>query len=270
MKPLWEKSTPAEDWVIQFTTGEDYRWDTLLLPYDLEATYAHAWGLAQIGVLSPDEFDAVGKALDALLEREIVVRPEDEDAHTVIERLLTEAVGEPGKKIHTGRSRNDQVLAALRLYLRDAPRTHGGAGGRFRAHAVPVGKRVGQPAHARIHAHATGHAHDAGALGHGIRRGARGGSGTAARGRRSGERIPPGIGCGLRRSAPGATPARRSPAGWASRDSRNTSTAVQLSRGKLELDVVHALVQTLATFNRLCLGLRAVSHGRIRFREAAR
>ncbi len=123
--PLWKKpdaSDTLEDKVMRFTVGEDYRWDTLLLPYDIQATRAHAWGLAEIGILTQAEFDAVIEALDALAEQELSVCPEDEDSHTIIENRLTEALGDIGKKIHTGRSRNDQVLAALRLYLRDALR----------------------------------------------------------------------------------------------------------------------------------------------------
>jgi argininosuccinate lyase len=124
-EPLWQKnSTTTEDWVTRFTVGDDYKWDRLLLPYDVRATRAHAWGLRQIDVLSAEELEAAEAALDALLDAfekgEVTVTPEDEDCHTVIERFVTEEAGEVGKKIHTGRSRNDQVLAALRLYLRDA------------------------------------------------------------------------------------------------------------------------------------------------------
>ena len=121
--PLWKKSDASEtleEKVMRFTVGEDYRWDTLLLPYDIQATRAHAWGLAEIGILTQAELDAVTEALNVLAEQECSVRPEDEDSHTVIENHLTEALGDTGGKIHTGRSRNDQVLAALRLYLRDA------------------------------------------------------------------------------------------------------------------------------------------------------
>lgn len=124
--PLWTKddATPADDWMMRFTVGEDYRWDRLLLPYDVRATRAHAWGLQQIGVLAADELAQVNDGLDALLEAfeagEITVQPSDEDGHTVIERFLTDRLGDIGRKIHTGRSRNDQVLAALRLFLQDA------------------------------------------------------------------------------------------------------------------------------------------------------
>ena len=121
--PLWQKGTPSADWVTRFTVGEDYVWDTILLPHDIRATEAHAWGLSRIGILTEDELGAVQRELqelDAAAARgEIVVRPEDEDCHTVIENFLTERLGETGKKIHTGRSRNDQVLAALRLHLRE-------------------------------------------------------------------------------------------------------------------------------------------------------
>ncbi len=123
--PIWHKGDgTAEDWVTRFTVGDDYTWDRQLLPYDVRATRAHAWGLRQIEVLSVEEWDAAQSALDALLDAfeagEVTVTPEDEDSHTVIERFLTEEAGDVGRKVHTGRSRNDQVLAALRLYLRDA------------------------------------------------------------------------------------------------------------------------------------------------------
>jgi argininosuccinate lyase len=121
---IWHKGTAAEDWVTRFTVGEDWRWDTILLPYDIEGTRAHAWALAQIGVLSDAEVDEIGRALDDVRAGweagEITVTPADEDMHTVIERELTARLGAAGKKIHAGRSRNDQVLVALRLWLRDA------------------------------------------------------------------------------------------------------------------------------------------------------
>ena len=70
--PLWKKSDASEtleDKMMRFTVGEDYRWDTLLLPYDIQATRAHAWGLAEIGILTPGELDAIIKALDALADQ---------------------------------------------------------------------------------------------------------------------------------------------------------------------------------------------------------
>lgn len=124
MSPIWQKSTHggAADWVTRFTVGDDPVWDTMLLPFDAAASLAHAAGLLRIGVLTENEFNALQDAFillgDAIEKGEIEITVEDEDCHTVIERYLIEATGEAGRKIHTGRSRNDQVLAALRLWLR--------------------------------------------------------------------------------------------------------------------------------------------------------
>lgn len=126
--PLWHKGdsaeTEADDWVHRFTVGDDYKWDRLLLPYDVKGTRAHAWGLHQIDILSAEEWEQLSDTLDGLLDAveagTVTVDPEDEDCHTVIEQYVTEHTGDTGRKLHTGRSRNDQVLAALRLYLRDA------------------------------------------------------------------------------------------------------------------------------------------------------
>jgi argininosuccinate lyase len=121
---LWEKGTAAESWVTRFTVGDDWRWDTRLLPYDAEGTRAHAAALASIGLLTEEEEAAIGAVLDEIQADahagRLAVTVEDEDGHTVIERVLTERLGDVGKKIHAGRSRNDQVLVALRLWLRDA------------------------------------------------------------------------------------------------------------------------------------------------------
>ena len=120
---LWQKDAYSDDWATRFTVGDDARWDTMLLPYDIQSTRAHAWGLAEIGVLSEKEHTQIENALDALLEDvqadTVTVTPADEDCHTVIEHFLTEQLGDVGRKIHTGRSRNDQVLVAVRLFLRE-------------------------------------------------------------------------------------------------------------------------------------------------------
>jgi argininosuccinate lyase len=120
---LWQKNTKADDWVIRFTVGEDYMWDTLLLPYDIQGTRAHVWAIQQIGLLSPEELIQINSSLDELdaayQAGNVEVTPDDEDCHTVIEQHLTVTLGETGKKIHAGRSRNDQVLVALRLFLRE-------------------------------------------------------------------------------------------------------------------------------------------------------
>ena len=120
---LWDKGFKIEKFVERFTAGEDPVLDMRLLPYDIKASKVHAEVLKKAGVLSEDELKAVGKALDELLklyeEEKVRIRIEDEDCHTVIENFLVERLGDVGKKIHTARSRNDQVLTALRLYYRD-------------------------------------------------------------------------------------------------------------------------------------------------------
>src|SRR5215208_4104115 len=88
--------------------------DAELLPYDCAATLEHARRLEQAGILTVDELSAVQEALSRIES----VGEEDEDVHTAIERQL----GDVGRKIHAGRSRNDQVAAALRLYVQDAAR----------------------------------------------------------------------------------------------------------------------------------------------------
>lgn len=109
--------------VEKFTAGKDPVLDLTLLPYDCLASRAHARMLAHVGLLSPKEAADLTAGLDAIRELhargEFVIHPEEEDGHTAIENWLAEHCGEAGKKIHTGRSRNDQVLTALRLYSRD-------------------------------------------------------------------------------------------------------------------------------------------------------
>ncbi len=119
---IWSKGQAVDDWVIRFTVGDDYLWDRALLPFDAVGTRAHAHGLAEIGVFSGDEWTQVQAALDrldaAIAADELTITPDDEDCHTVIERFLVDDLGDTGKRIHTGRSRNDQVLTALRLWLK--------------------------------------------------------------------------------------------------------------------------------------------------------
>jgi argininosuccinate lyase len=126
---LWNKGTQAADWVTRFTVGEDHVWDTYLLPYDVAASRVQAAALETAGILTADEVSAINEAFDDLVARyergEVSVEATDEDCHTVLERFLTERLGETGRKIHTGRSRNDQVLLALRLFLRDRMRDAG-------------------------------------------------------------------------------------------------------------------------------------------------
>jgi argininosuccinate lyase len=121
---LWDKGGVTDAEMMRYTARDDWRLDERLLAYDLTATLAHVRGLARIGVLGEDELARMETALAELRARaergELRLGPEHEDGHSAIEALLVERLGDLGKKVHTGRSRNDQVLTALRLYERDA------------------------------------------------------------------------------------------------------------------------------------------------------
>jgi argininosuccinate lyase len=109
--------------IMRFLAGDDVLLDRELLPYDIRASRAHAEGLARIGILSPDELGAIDRELDALVaactDGSFVLDERYEDGHSAIEGWLVERLGDTGRRIHTGRSRNDQVLVASRLYLKD-------------------------------------------------------------------------------------------------------------------------------------------------------
>lgn len=117
---LWQTGTANDPAVEKFTVGTDYLLDLELVVYDCQASAAHARMLAAIGLLSAAEAASLCQGLDeiaALHQRgEFIIRREEEDCHTAIENYLVRRCGEAGLKIHTGRSRNDQVLTALRLY----------------------------------------------------------------------------------------------------------------------------------------------------------
>ena len=120
---LWEKGYKPDQVVESYTVGKDPVLDLFLLPYDIQGSIAHAAVLAEAGLLSQDEQDALVKTLNEIMDLhrqgKFTILVEDEDCHTAIEKHLTLRLGETGKKIHTGRSRNDQVLTALRLFQKD-------------------------------------------------------------------------------------------------------------------------------------------------------
>jgi argininosuccinate lyase len=124
MTRLWDKGEPLDAQVLRYTAGEDHRLDGRLVPYDVRASIAHATMLHRQQLLSESDFDAICTGLEALAvsyaAAEWQITLDDEDVHTAIEKRLSESIGEAGKRVHLGRSRNDQLLAALRLYLLDA------------------------------------------------------------------------------------------------------------------------------------------------------
>jgi argininosuccinate lyase len=119
--PLWGTTAVDAD-ILAFTAGEDQVLDNELLVDDITASIAHVGGLVTAGMLSRTEADFLTEALAVLREETeqgtFRVGATDEDGHSAIERVLTERLGDVGKKVHTGRSRNDQVLVALRLHAR--------------------------------------------------------------------------------------------------------------------------------------------------------
>jgi argininosuccinate lyase len=124
MARLWDKGKTLDQRILEFTAGEDHRLDARLVPYDVSASIAHAQMLEKQGLLDHFESAAIQSGLKALGEShargEWQIDLADEDVHTALERRLIDAIGEPGGRVHLGRSRNDQVLVALRLYVKDA------------------------------------------------------------------------------------------------------------------------------------------------------
>jgi len=124
MARLWDKGQPLDERILRYTAGEDHLLDARLVQHDVRASIAHASMLQAQGLLSAEDFAAIEKGLNELAEAhangEWDISLADEDCHTALEGRLTDKIGEAGKRIHLGRSRNDQVLVALRLYLREA------------------------------------------------------------------------------------------------------------------------------------------------------
>ncbi len=121
---LWQKPGVAVDEKIQrFLAGDDVILDREFFLHDIAASTAHAEGLNNIGILSADELDGLKRELQVLAEDfrtgGFVLDERYEDGHSAIEARLTERLGDAGRKIHTGRSRNDQILVATRLWLKE-------------------------------------------------------------------------------------------------------------------------------------------------------
>ncbi|KLD63126.1 argininosuccinate lyase [Dyella japonica] len=123
-QPLWQKSNIKIDArIMAFLAGDDVLLDREFFLHDITASKAHVEGLANIGVVSADEAAALKRELDALAEDfrsgAFVLDDRYEDGHSAIEARLTERLGDAGRRVHTGRSRNDQILVATRLWLKE-------------------------------------------------------------------------------------------------------------------------------------------------------
>lgn len=253
-RPIWFKGTEAASWVTRFTVGDDPMWDMMLLPFDAAASLAHASGLVSAGILTPAELKELDSAFSDLGEAyqngELTITVEDEDCHTVIERFLTEKVGDIGKKIHTGRSRNDQVLAALRLWLRNNLAEVGQSIEELVLHLSDL-------ADASQDVFLPGYTHTQRAMPSTAAMWAAGYAECLVEDLdlvlRATKRInasPLGSGAGF--GIPYVELPRKEVAdALGFRRVQENVTAVQLSRGKFELEVVHALLQMAATINRM-------------------
>jgi argininosuccinate lyase len=123
MSTLWSKGTQATELVDKFTVGNDRVLDLRLARYDVLGSKAHIRMLESIGLLTSEELETLTEGLDLILGEiengDFVLEADVEDIHSQVELLLTRRLGDIGKKIHSGRSRNDQVLVDLKLFLKD-------------------------------------------------------------------------------------------------------------------------------------------------------
>lgn len=119
---LWQKDYTVDQQIDQFTVGRDRELDRQLARFDILGSLAHIRMLTSIGLIEKDELPVLSKALQQIyqsaVDGEFTIEAGIEDVHSQVEMLLTQRLGEMGKKIHSGRSRNDQVLVDLRLFFR--------------------------------------------------------------------------------------------------------------------------------------------------------
>lgn len=120
---LWDKGFEPDTMIEEYTVGQDRELDLRLARYDVEGSLAHIAMLEKIGLLTADELRRLTDGLHGIAAEieagRFEIEPDTEDVHSEVELLLTRRLGDVGKKIHSGRSRNDQVLVDLKLFLRD-------------------------------------------------------------------------------------------------------------------------------------------------------
>ena len=123
MSTLWSKGTQATDLVEDFTVGNDRILDMRLAKYDVQGSMAHIKMLESIGLLTSEELEILTAGLQQIMSEieagTFILEDDVEDIHSQVELLLTRRLGDIGKKIHSGRSRNDQVLVDVKLFLKD-------------------------------------------------------------------------------------------------------------------------------------------------------
>lgn len=123
-KPIWDRGEPVDPAMLSFTIGDDWLMDRELVQHDLRCSLAHADALLRAQLLGADAHARICAGLRQLASEHAAgawtVEPADEDVHSAVDRRLTELIGEDGKRLHAGRSRNEQVATAIRLWLRAA------------------------------------------------------------------------------------------------------------------------------------------------------
>src|ERR1700748_1172644 len=123
MSKLWQKTTNVNQLVENFTVGRDTEFDHEMAAFDVLGSLAHTKMLQSIGLMSENDLKLVQKELQNIYNEieqgYFTIEPGVEDVHSQVELLLTQRIGEAGKKIHSGRSRNDQVLVDLKLFFRN-------------------------------------------------------------------------------------------------------------------------------------------------------
>ncbi len=147
MTRLWDKGSPLDERVLAYTAGDDYALDERLVKYDVRASLAHAEMLCTQKLLADADLSVIRDALIAIGAEHAAghwkIELADEDGQTALEKRLTARIGAAGGRVHLGRSRNDQVLTALRLYLLDASAELSAAAGRCADSLDALAKREG-------------------------------------------------------------------------------------------------------------------------------
>jgi argininosuccinate lyase len=174
MSRMWDKGDPLDQQVLAYTAGEDHQLDNRLVPYDVRASIAHARMLNASDLLSAEHLGQIeaglGELAAAHARGEWRIGLDEEDVHNALEHRLSLVYPEAAARVHLGRSRNDQVLVALRLYLKDTAQSlHDGA--LQVAAALEYARGAGKKhAAARLHPPAAGHAELRAPVGRGLRR----------------------------------------------------------------------------------------------------
>ena len=147
-RPVWDRGEPIDPLMMRFTIGDDWLQDRRLVEVDIRGSLAHAAGLERAGLIPTEDARAIRNGLEALLAAHRAggwdVDEGDEDVHSAVERRLVDAIGDAGKRLHTGRSRNDQVAVDLRLWLREAVACVDGRLGELATACRALAERAGE------------------------------------------------------------------------------------------------------------------------------